>query len=212
MEYQSLKYIYQAAPIQPAATLLLLHGTGGNETDLLPLASNFGNNINILSVRGNVTEHGMPRFFKRLGMGIFDEKDLSFRTQELIHFLRETSKKENFDINKVIALGYSNGANIAGAVLIDEPGLLAGAILFRPMQPYKQLPAFKAVNQAPVLLTLGQFDTTIDPDATNAYVTALQNNGFATTAMNLSTGHNLIQEDISLALDWYHKNFSNGNI
>lgn len=211
MDYQALKYIYQPANQPNAPTLLLLHGTGGNETDLLSLAANFNQPLNVLSVRGNVSEHGMPRFFKRLGMGIFDEKDLSFRTAELVHFLTETAQKENFELNKIIALGYSNGANIAGAVLVGYPELLAGAIVFRPMQPYQQLPTFQS-NGQPLLLTSGKFDSTVNPTATRGYVSALREGGYQAEHSELGTGHQLTQEDLALAVNWYHKNFGHGNV
>ncbi len=136
MDFQPMHYIYKPSGKPNARTLLLLHGTGGDERDLLPISESFGENFNVLSLRGNVSENGMPRFFKRLGMGIFDEKDLEFRTNEMIAFIKEISEKEGFDTSKIIALGYSNGANIAGASLFLQPNFLAGAILFRPMQPF----------------------------------------------------------------------------
>lgn len=211
MNYQTLKYIYQPSGEANAYTLLLLHGTGGNETDLLPLATHFQSPVNILSVRGNVLEHGMPRFFKRLGMGIFDEKDLKFRTEELVHFLADTAKKEHFNPDKVIALGYSNGANIAGAVLVNYPSLLAGAILFRPMQPYQEMPDFLS-NGKPLLLTSGKFDPTINNSATQNYVSALQKGGYLVEHVELATGHQLTQEDLSLAVNWYNQHFNDGKL
>ncbi|RDC55160.1 alpha/beta hydrolase [Pedobacter chinensis] len=208
MEYQPLKYIYQPAQIANASTLLLLHGTGGNEMDLLPLAIKFGSNINVLSVRGNVSENGMPRFFKRLGMGVFDEQDLLFRTAELVSFLTEVSSKERFDLKKIIALGYSNGANIAGALLVNYPDFLNGAILFRPMQPYQQLPEYRSKAAKPVFLSSGRFDPTVDGAATEGYVASLRDHGYQTAHHILNSGHNLTSEDINLAVEWFGKNFS----
>ena len=150
MNFQPLKYIYKSAGNPEASTLLLLHGTGGNENDLVPLAKNFGDNFNILSLRGNVQEQGMPRFFKRLGMGVFDEDDLKFRTDEMVSYIKEIALKEGFDITKLIALGYSNGANIAGATLIIYPDFLWGAILFRPMLPFQQMPKFPTTRKVSV--------------------------------------------------------------
>ena len=104
MTYKPLTYIYQAvAPTSP--TLLLLHGTGGDEHDLLPLAERLAPGCNVLSMRGNVSEGGMPRFFRRLSMGVFDEEDVVFRTHELAHFLREISETEKFDLQQVVAVG-----------------------------------------------------------------------------------------------------------
>src|SRR5680860_678901 len=117
MEFKPLNYIYIPSDTISDYTFLLLHGTGGNENDLVPLVDDFGGGVNILSLRGNVLENGMPRFFKRLEMGVFDEADLEFRTRELVHFVREIAVKEGFDIMKLIAIGYSNGANIAGSTL-----------------------------------------------------------------------------------------------
>ncbi len=208
MEFQPLKYIYRAAPDKAEYTLLLLHGTGGDEQDLLPLADNFGKNLNVLSLRGNVTEQGMPRFFKRLGMGIFDEDDLSFRTEEMISFLNDLSKELNFDVNKIVALGYSNGANIIGSALALHPGFFAGAILYRPMQPYKTMPDTKDSNNTPVFASNGTQDPTINAPATVAYNNLLKTAGINLTEYMLPTGHNLSNQDLQLSVEWFKKNFS----
>jgi phospholipase/carboxylesterase len=208
MNYSELKYIYQPAQNKAENTLLLLHGTGGDENDLLPIAKYFGDNFNILSLRGNVSEGGMPRFFRRLGMGIFDEKDLAFRTDEMVHFIKELAVKEKFDANKIIALGYSNGANIAGSTLLQYPDFLAGAILYRPMQPFKEIPA-TAINtkKTPVFMSNGASDPTIDPAATVRYVNVLKQAGFDVADHNLQASHGLTQQDIQLSVDWFKKHF-----
>ena len=208
MDYQPLKYIYQASGSPEANTLLLLHGTGGSEHDLIPMGESFGTNINLLSVRGNVSEHGMPRFFKRLGMGIFDEQDLQFRSEELRDFILKLSVQEGFNPAKVIALGYSNGANIAGALLVNYPGFLAGAILFRPMQPFKTLPEFNLVANTPLFLSSGHMDPTVDTGSTERYVNELANGGFDVHHEELPAGHNLIQQDIDLAKKWFIGRFA----
>lgn len=203
MNYTPLTYIYKATSTTDAPTLLLLHGTGGDETDLIPLAKQFGASFNILSLRGNVSEHGMPRFFKRLGMGIFDEADLRFRTDELVHFLKELAVKEGFAMDKIIALGYSNGANIAGSMLVMYPDLLAGAILYRPMQPFKVLPDnWKTQRNTPVFLSNGQWDNTIEPGHSRQYNKALQAAGFATTLHETAAGHQLTQDDVTTSIKW----------
>jgi len=207
MDYQPLKYIYKASGTPEAYTLLLLHGTGGNEHDLIGLGAEFGSHINLLSVRGNVLEHGMPRFFKRLGMGVFDEQDLRFRTEELLTFIREISAKEAFDSTKVIALGYSNGANIAGALLVTHPDALAGAILFRPMPPYKELPSFTSADHVPLFVSSGQMDPTVDPESIQQYVAALTTGGFSVHHVTLPAGHNLSQQDLDLAKKWFENEF-----
>lgn len=205
MEFQPLKYIYEPAGNPDAKTLLLLHGTGGDENDLLPLAKSFGTGFNILSLRGNVSENGMPRFFKRLGMGIFDEKDLEFRTDEMVDFIEKLAVEKGFDVKGIIALGYSNGANIAGATLVLHPNFLAGAILFRPMQPFVNLASFKNNSNVPVFFSSGKFDGTVDPEKTMQYLKSLQYGGFAVSYHEINTGHNLVQEDVDLAVKWFQE-------
>ncbi|AWH85446.1 carboxylesterase [Flavobacterium album] len=208
MNFQPLKYIYKASGNPDAYTLLLLHGTGGDENDMLPLAENFGKSYNILSLRGNVSENGMPRFFKRLGMGIFDEEDLAFRTDEMAAFIKGLSAKEGFDPDKIIALGYSNGANIAGATLVKYPDLLAGAILYRPMQPFKKMALSGAKGNTKIFLSSGSFDPTVHPADTAAYVENLKNLSFRVDAHQIATGHGLTSEDIHLSALWLSENFS----
>src|ERR1051325_9874550 len=117
-------------------TFLLLHGTGGNEQDLIPLAYELDKNEAILSPRGKVLENGIsPRFFRRLAEGVFDLEDLKFRTNELADFVIDASKTYNFDLQHIIAVGYSNGANIAASMLLLRPEILSSAILFRAMVP-----------------------------------------------------------------------------
>lgn len=209
MDFKALKYIYVPAGNIAATTLLLLQGTGGNEHDLLSIAQEFGSDINVLSLRGNVSENGMPRFFKRLGMGIFDEKDLTFRTHEMVNFLKELAEKEGFDVNNIVALGYSNGANIAGSTLLLYPDFLAGAILFRPMQPFKDINAdLKNKHNTPVFMSNGTFDPTVNQADIVSYIALLQNAGFDVSNHNLPTGHQLTKNDLVLSVDWLKKHFS----
>ncbi|MUV03287.1 carboxylesterase [Flavobacterium rakeshii] len=208
MKFEPLKYIYQSSGNAAAYTLLLLHGTGGNEKDLIPLAKDFGDRFNILSLRGNVSEHGMPRFFKRLGMGVFDEKDLDFRTDEMVSFIEFISDKEGFDITKLIALGYSNGANIAGSTLIKYPEFLAGAILYRPMQPFKEVKSIGTDTGVPVFFSSGRLDPTINPNETAEYLDKLKELSFTVEHHDLLTGHNLTQNDIELTAEWLNTNFA----
>ena len=208
MNYQEMKYLYQPAAAPTGYTLLLLHGTGGNESDLLPIGRQFGDGVNILSVRGNVSEHGMPRFFRRIGMGIFDEDDLRFRTNEMLHNIKIISGKEGFDMGRIIALGYSNGANIAGSMLLMYPDFFVGAILFRPMQPFASPEAFSTARRTPVLMTNGAADATVDPTATQRYVQLLTHAGFDVAAYSLQTGHGLTHKDVHLAQQWFRDHFS----
>lgn len=207
MDFQPLKYIYKASGNPVAYTLLLLHGTGGDETDMLPSAENFGNSYNILSLRGNVSENGMPRFFKRLGMGIFDEDDLHFRTDEMVAFVKTLASKEGFDPAKIIALGYSNGANIAGAALFKYPDFFAGAILYRAMQPFKKISAAGVAGRSKLFISSGSFDPTVDPADAAAYIEILKNLGFRVDFHQIATGHGLTSEDIYLSAQWLSENF-----
>lgn len=207
MNFQPLKYLYQSSGNPEAYTLLLLHGTGGDENDLIPAAQHFGSGLNILSLRGNVSENGMPRFFRRIGMGIFDEKDLEFRTREMIHFIKEIAEKEGFDATKIIALGYSNGANIAGAALFLQPDFLAGAILLRPMQPFKYSPVALSGSNIPVFVASGKNDPTVSRSENEQYVTVLKSNHFAVTHFEAQAGHNLGREDLEQAVNWYQKSY-----
>ncbi|MFY0256223.1 alpha/beta hydrolase [Chitinophaga sp. 30R24] len=208
MDFKPMKYVFQPIGNDNAYTLLLLHGTGGDERDLLPLAGTLGQGFNVLSLRGNVEEHGMPRFFHRLAMGVFDEEDVHFRTHEMVHFLKELAAIESFDINKLIATGYSNGANIAGAALMLYPELLAGTVLFRPMQPLSGIEdSFETQRQQPVFMSSGIQDGTVDPAATTAYASLLSANGFQVSAHQINAGHNLVQQDITLATQWIKDHF-----
>ena len=206
--FKPLTYLYQPALTPARATLLLLHGTGGDERDLLPLAARFGPGLNVLSVRGNVQEGGMPRFFRRLGMGVFDEPDVIFRTHELADFLAKVAVQEGFDPARLLAVGYSNGANIAGSLLMLYPGLLAGAVLWRPMQPLVQeVPAFTTPRPVPVFFAPGSHDPTVRPTATDAFAALLTRAGYQLTRHDAPAGHNLTQPDLDGAVAWLAANF-----
>jgi phospholipase/carboxylesterase len=207
--YQSLRYRYQPAQTTPTGlTLLLLHGTGGDEHDLLSLGSSIGPGTNVLSVRGNVLEGGMPRFFRRLDRGVFDEADVRFRTHELVHFLREVSRQEGFDLEQVVAIGYSNGANIAGAVLMLYPNLLAGAVLWRPMQPLANpVPAFTTARRQPVLFSAGTRDPTVSPNASDRYAMLLATGGFTVRRADADAGHQLTSQDVTTVSEWFQQHF-----
>lgn len=203
MNFQPMHYIYKPSGNPEAKTLLLLHGTGGNEEDLLPIAASFGNDINILGLRGNVLENGMPRFFKRLGMGIFDEQDLEFRTNEMVAFIKKLAVLEKFDVTKVVALGYSNGANIAGATLALHPNFLLGSILFRPMLPFQNKKMGTSLSKSAVFLSSGKNDPTVNPEEIEFYIDQLKESRFDVTDFKINTGHNLTQQDVELAVEWY---------
>src|SRR5262249_51939657 len=135
----SFMHRYEPSARAGAPTLLLLHGTGGNESDLLPLGRMIAPGAALLSPRGKVLENGMPRFFRRLAEGVFDEEDVRRRAEELADFIAEA--RDHYGLPAPVAVGYSNGVNIAAAVLLRRPEALAGAVLLRPMMPLRTAPA-----------------------------------------------------------------------
>src|SRR4029077_1658625 len=128
-------FLHEFVPGTSERTLLLLHGTGGNERDLIPLGRELDPNASLLSPRGKVLENGMPRFFRRLAEGVFDLEDLKERTHELADFVVSAAAHYKIDIKNITAVGYSNGANIAASMLLLRPEILPAAVLFRAMVP-----------------------------------------------------------------------------
>ncbi|HEX9995902.1 MAG TPA: hypothetical protein VGB45_02065, partial [Abditibacterium sp.] len=128
-------FIHQFLSGTTETTVLALHGTGGNENDLVSLAQTIFPGANVLSPRGNISENGANRFFRRFAEGIFDLENLREETEKLANFVIQSSQRYGFAANDVIALGYSNGANIAASVLLSRPEILRGAILLRAMTP-----------------------------------------------------------------------------
>jgi phospholipase/carboxylesterase len=181
--------------------LLLLHGTGGDENDLIPLARMIAPTASLLSPRGKILENGMPRFFRRLAEGVFDEGDVRRRANELADFV--TNARARYGINLPIALGYSNGANIAAAILLLRPEDLAGAILLRAMPPFANQPV--KLDGLSVLIVSGAQDPIIQPETAAKLALLLKRNGAAVEHRVLPTGHQLSQADVTLAQDWWHK-------
>jgi phospholipase/carboxylesterase len=182
-----------------APPLLLLHGTGGDENDLLPLGRAIAPGSALLSVRGKVLEHGMPRFFRRLAEGVFDENDVRRRANELADFVDDARKR--YDLTVPIALGYSNGANIAAAMLLLRQQVLAGAILLRAMVPLTQPPK-PDLARKPVLITSGQRDPIIPVSNAAELAAQLTRAGANVQHSVLPTGHELTQTDVTFAKEW----------
>jgi phospholipase/carboxylesterase len=174
--------------------LLLLHGTGGNERDLLGLGASVAPGRSLLSPRGRVLENGMPRFFRRFAEGKFDEDDIRLRSAELKEFI--TSATAAHGLKAPIALGFSNGANIAAALLVLHPGLLAGAILLRAMAPFKVMPQVN-LHGVHVLLSSGTNDTMIPKPESDRLAAYFSQSGATLTHKTLPTGHGLVQADIT---------------
>jgi phospholipase/carboxylesterase len=188
---------------QSGATLLLLHGTGGDEKDLLPLADIIDPNANILSVRGQVLENGSNRFFRRLAMGVFDLEDLVFRTKRLKEFVDWAADHYHFDRNQVIAIGYSNGANIAASMLFHYKDALQRAMLFHPMVPIrKELPDLTGVG---VFISAGENDSICPPQESQELFDLLVSANADTLLSWQPGGHRLSMEEIVEAKSWYEK-------
>lgn len=182
-----------------ARPLLLLHGTGGDENDLIPLGRVVAPSAALLSPRGKVLENGMPRFFRRLAEGVFDEDDVRRRANELADFV--TAACARYEIFAPIALGYSNGANIAAALLLLRPEVLAGAILLRATVPLLHLAPIDLTG-VPVLTLSGAHDPMMSPQGAAKLAAVLQQDGAVVEHRALPLGHELSQADVSLAKQW----------
>jgi len=184
-----------------APTLLLLHGTGGDENDLLPLGRMLDERAALLSPRGKVLENGMPRFFRRLSMGVFDEEDLVNRTHELASFVEEAASEYGLDPKRLFAVGFSNGANIAASLLLLHPGLLAGAVLLRAMTPF-ELETLPDLSDTPVYLAAGRSDQMIPPESTERLAELLREAGAEVTLDWQPGGHGIGRAEVEAARDW----------
>jgi phospholipase/carboxylesterase len=176
------------------------------EHDLLPLAREIAPASSVLSIRGNVLENGMPRFFRRLAEGVFDEEDLFFRTKELYDFLDQAAADYAFDRRNLVAVGYSNGANIAGSLLFHYQDALRGAILHHPMVPRRgiQLPD---LSEIPVFIGAGKNDPICTPQETEELQLLLREAGASVTVHWESMGHRLTHTEVAAAAAWYQDNF-----
>jgi phospholipase/carboxylesterase len=182
-------------------TLLLLHGTGGDENDMVPLGESLLPGAAILSPRGAVRERGMPRFFARLSEGVFDLEDLAVRTQQLIRFVHGAVAKYELDASRLIAVGFSNGANIAASVMLTGPSVFSHAVLFRAMVPFEPREHAK-LDGTPVLLSSGEWDPIATPAQARRLQTLLSAAGAKPTLNFFDAGHELTRGDISAAASW----------
>ncbi|MCC6947058.1 MAG: alpha/beta hydrolase [Bradyrhizobiaceae bacterium] len=200
-EKPDLGFVHRFVPAETPghAPLLLLHGTGGDENDLLPLGAQLSPAAALLSPRGKVNEQGMPRFFKRRAEGVFDIEDLKARTEELADFIE--SARKAYGIGKPIALGFSNGANIAWSLLLNRPETLAGAILIRGMLPFDP-PSLPKLDGLPVLMLNGSADPIVPPETSERLVETLRRAGADVRYELLPASHQLTQQDLVLAAEW----------
>ena len=195
-------FVHRWVPVEGAEeTLLLLHGTGGDENDLLPLGQMLNPNANLLSPRGPVLENGMPRFFRRLAEGVFDIPDLLQRSRELKEFIESAAAFYGFGAGNITAVGFSNGANIAGALLLLYPGVLNSAVLLHPMVPLTpdELPNLIGTR---IFIGAGREDPLVSTTETNRLSSLLAQAGAEVTLFWSDGGHSLSREEIQAAALW----------
>lgn len=195
-------FTYRFVPAEKSRrTLLVLHGTGGNENDLLPVGRMLDPESALLSPRGKVLENGAPRFFRRLREGVFDEKDVILRANELADFVAAVVEEEKLDALNIVAVGYSNGANIASAMMLLRPEILRGAVLFRGQVPLVPEKLPELAGKA-VLLLSGKFDPIVDADNAGTLAKMLRDAGAEVTHTLQQSGHELSRVDIDEAREW----------
>lgn len=182
--------------------LILLHGTGGNEHDLINVGKHIDPDASILGVRGNVLEGGMPRYFRRLAEGVFDEVDLFFRAQELHNFLNDAIQHYAPKSEQITMIGYSNGANIAATLLMKHEKLVDRAILFHAMVPYRNQEVL-ALDNTYVFIGAGSNDPIIPQNETQELIDVLRSNQATVKDIWYNNGHQLTMNEVEDAQKWY---------
>ena len=182
-------------------TLIVLHGTGGDENDLIGIGQAVAPGAAILSPRGNVSENGASRFFKRLAEGVFDPKEVRSRADELARFIRAAITRYGLDPTRIYALGYSNGANVASTVMFIEPALLQGAILFRPMVVFEPEET-RDLSGSSVLISAGRMDPIVPASSVERLVELFEASRAEVTLKWQLTGHSLAPSEVREAAEW----------
>ena len=197
-------FLHEFVPGNSNRTLLLLHGTGGNERDLIPLGRELDPNASLLSPRGKILENGMLRFFRRLAEGVFDLEDLKTRTHELADFVTASVRHYKLAANHIVGVGYSNGANIAASMLLLRPEIMHAAILFRAMVPLipETLPDLSSVR---VWISAGDQDPIIPASEAKRLAELLRSAGADVTIRFAKAAHGLTSDDVTTARDWLEK-------
>lgn len=201
----SLGFIHRFLPAtDPArrATILLLHGTGGDENDLISFGQTIAPGAALLSPRGGTTENGSPRFFRRIAEGRFDPEEVRTRAADLAAFIRAAATEYKLDSDAIFALGYSNGANIASTVMFTEPSLLRGAILFRPMVVL-DISEKNSLAGRSVFIAAGRLDPIVPGHQPEELATMFRDRAAAVTISWQLGGHNLTPADIREAAQWF---------
>ncbi|HJQ54797.1 MAG TPA: alpha/beta hydrolase [Gemmatimonadaceae bacterium] len=199
-----LGFIHRFVPAEDptsADTLVVLHGTGGDENDLIGIGQAVAPGAAILSPRGNVLENGAPRFFRRLSEGVFDPKEVHSRAEELARFIRAAAVTYRLEPSRIFALGYSNGANVASTVMLVEPDIFRGAILLRPMLVYEPSERSDLSGKA-VAISSGRMDPIVPAESVERLVELLESAGADVTLKWQLTGHNLTPTEMRDAADW----------
>jgi phospholipase/carboxylesterase/glyoxalase family protein len=204
--FDSLGFVHRFLPAtNPAqrATILLLHGTGGDENDLISVGQAIAPGAALLSPRGGTTENGAPRFFRRLAEGKFDPAEVRARALDLAAFIRAAVSEYQLDADDIFALGYSNGANIASTVMFTDPSLLRGAILFRPMVVLDDVVERKSLAGRAVFIAAGRLDAIVPADQPERLAAMFRERDAAVTMSWQVGGHNLTPSDIREAAQWF---------
>jgi len=201
---EDLGFIHRFLPAEgpaSAETLIVLHGTGGDENDLIGIGQAIAPGAEILSPRGNVLENGAPRFFGRIAEGVFDPKEVRSRAEELARFIRAAVVTYRLDPTRVFALGHSNGPNVASTVMFVEPGVLDAAILFRPMPVYEPRPKHDLAGTA-VFISAGRMDPIVPASSVEKLAELFESaHGEVTLKWQLA-GHNLVPNEVREAAEW----------
>jgi len=198
-----MKHVFKPGN-ESGETLVVFHGTGGDENDLISVAQMIDADANILSLRGNVLENGMRRFFKRLSEGVFDEEDIKFRSKEIVDFLGEAKEKYGIDLENLTAVGYSNGANIIAAIMLIYGETFNKSILFHPTVPLKDIPNHELTGKK-IFVGAGTNDTLIPIRDTLQLESILREKGADVTSKRYMKGHTLTIDEVSDAKDWLEK-------
>ena len=201
---EDLGFIHRFVPAEDSAageTLVVLHGTGGDENDLIGIGQAIAPGAAIISPRGNVLENGAPRFFRRLSEGVFDPKEVRARAEELARFIRAAVVTYRLDPERVFALGYSNGANIASTVMLVEPGILQGSILLRPMLVYEPSEQ-RDLSGSAVFISAGRMDPIVPTTSVERLVALFEAVHADVTLKWQLAGHSLVPSEVREAADW----------
>jgi predicted esterase len=204
----SFQHLFEPAEDHNAPPLLLLHGTGGSELDLLALGRELSPGSALLAPRGQVSERGATRFFARIAEGIFDPSEVTQRTHELADFIANAASRYQFDVSRLMAVGFSNGANIAATLLLLRPIVLGAAVLFRPMVVLDVAAPPKSLSGKRVLIASGTSDPLVPNDHPGRLAAHLRAGGADVTLHSHAAGHGLSSSDLSEAQAWVRRNFS----